>query len=98
MSTGSLSIASTNKRRILAKTCPAGEFGIDPKGTTCTLCEARFSLDETVTDREINHGITPCKLIPDGFYLEQNVNLAPCDFDASCYIQVLLLDLHYIIF
>jgi len=55
---------------------------------SCTLCEARFSLDQSVTDREINHGITPCKLIPDGFYLEQNDNLAPCDFDASCFIQV----------
>ena len=82
----------SKEKTILAKSCAAGLFGTNAKVDSCTLCDARFSLDKTVTDREINHGITPCKLIPDGFYLEQNVNLAPCDFDASCFIQVIFLD------
>jgi len=99
MSTGELKIREHfRSKKILAKSCPPGLFGTDPKENSCTLCEARFSFDENVSDREINHGITPCKLIPDGFYLEKNVSLAPCDFDDSCFIQVLFLDFTNIFF
>ena len=69
--------------------CPAGSFATDPTATECGLCDERFTIDDMVTENEVEHGIFPCKMIVNGFSAGLLDAPRPCAFDDSCFIQVL---------